>query len=627
MKHSLILVFLFLLFSIKGNSQTVQFSDYEPTVYKGSTVVEQVHSPGLEGNLLGDPSTQPLTLYLPPGYDFYPNNNYPVVYLLHGYTQDYNTYYGSGSLLGHLNDMISQKNIIPMIIVTPNGKNKYDGSWYTNSYVSGNWEDYIVEDVLQAVESKYQVLAYSEARGLTGFSMGGYGTVMIAMEYPSVYSSIALMGAAALDLEVTVIQGDGLNKENLIAAAGKNKYRSSDPWGIRVCFAKAVASAPDSTAVPVMGRLPYTADGDRIDSTWQKWLEQDPFKMLPAYKDSLLKLDAIQIFIGDADKTLAHNESYHQALLDQGIEHGYEVIEGRGHSPVWKKMLRFFSENLVGVVPTVHSFSDYYLESSDTLVAEMDMDGKLYIVPFSAGTAPDSIYKYQVETIDALANVENEIQLSGYQFGKYCVFAISSDSGISNIPEEICVVPYKSPPILSLVSDSVNLGDSIRVSISRDGLISLHSYPVFFYDRLKTASEILNSSRLIESTDALADELISFSTDGLSTTSYWIYGFDQYGIVTGPISVDLVTSLSGTVTNRTTEVMFFPNPVKEMVTIQTSIPTTYELAITNINGQLLYRDKMEGPTRQIDLSSFEKGIYFIKIRSRDYVRTEKVIKQ
>ncbi len=48
--------------------------------------------------------------------------------------------------------------------------------------------------------------------------------------------------------------------------------------------------------------------------------------------------------------------------------------------------------------------------------------------------------------------------------------------------------------------------------------------------------------------------------------------------------------------------------------------------ITSLNGQLLYSDKIEGPTHQIDLSSFQKGLYFITVRSRDYVWTEKIIK-
>lgn len=60
--------------------------------------------------------------------------------------------------------------------------------------------------------------------------------------------------------------------------------------------------------------------------------------------------------------------------------------------------------------------------------------------------------------------------------------------------------------------------------------------------------------------------------------------------------------------------------------IKKSYPGQYLIEITSLNGQLLYSDLLEGPTHQIDLSSFENGLYFIKDRSRDYVRTEKIIK-
>lgn len=71
----------------------------------------------------------------------------------------------------------------------------------------------------------------------------------------------------------------------------------------------------------------------------------------------------------------------------------------------------------------------------------------------------------------------------------------------------------------------------------------------------------------------------------------------------------------------------YPNPANDLLTIETTNPESLSIEIHTLNGQLLYNDKMEGPTLQIDLSSFQKGLYFITVRSRDYVRTEKLIKQ
>lgn len=71
----------------------------------------------------------------------------------------------------------------------------------------------------------------------------------------------------------------------------------------------------------------------------------------------------------------------------------------------------------------------------------------------------------------------------------------------------------------------------------------------------------------------------------------------------------------------------FPNPTNDMLAIETDSPDKYIMEITSLNGQLMYIKKIEGLTHQIDLSSFEKGLYSITVRSRDYVRTEKIIKQ
>ncbi len=70
----------------------------------------------------------------------------------------------------------------------------------------------------------------------------------------------------------------------------------------------------------------------------------------------------------------------------------------------------------------------------------------------------------------------------------------------------------------------------------------------------------------------------------------------------------------------------YPNPVKDQITIETYNPEPHAIEIHTLNGQLLYSDKIEGPTLQIDLSSFQKGLYFITVRSRDFVRTEKILK-
>jgi S-formylglutathione hydrolase len=620
--HSGFSIICFLFVSM-GYSPMAGGQKVDPAIFKGRTVIEDVYSPGLENNFLESPANQPVKVYLPPGYDDCPFNEYPVVYLLHPYWSDYNSYYISyPGLFDLLNQLISERAIVPMIVVTPNASNKYLGSYYTNSYATGNWEDYIVQDVIREIEGKYSVLDQKQSRGLAGIEMGGYGTAIIGMRHPDIFNSIGI-GNAILDFREWFI--DGTSKKYAIKAASINKFRPGDSREIHTCFAQAAAFAPDSTARPVFGRLPYTEDGVLIDSIWQKWLAHDPVTMLQTYRDGVQKLNAIQLFGSERDDPRSQSfECFHKALLDHGIKHGYEVYTVN----VLDHLFGFFSENLAGIVPTVCLSGAYYHDNTDSLVVSSDFNGRIYVVPSSTNRAIDSIFKYQVATADVFANTPVEIKLSEFGYAKYRVFAVNSDNAISNIPGEFCVVPDKSPPLLSLGTDTVALGDSIRVSISRDGTICLISPGLFMLDNLRTASDIMYSSRLIECTEALADAEVSFSTDGPTAKSYWIYGFDKYGIVSDPITVlvrDLTSALIEMV-DRPLEIELFPNPAVEKITIQSNIIGIYEVSITSLNGQLFYKIRMEGSTQQISLSSLQKGIYIVSVRSMSSVTKKKMIK-
>jgi hypothetical protein len=116
----------------------------------------------------------------------------------------------------------------------------------------------------------------------------------------------------------------------------------------------------------------------------------------------------------------------------------------------------------------------------------------------------------------------------------------------------------------------------------------------------------------------------------------WVLPFPPEGVeidTTGSPNVCFETdcnstcSTTGINTNSPTGLSIYPNPTNNILTIETNRSGKHTVEIASLNGQLLFTDKIEGPSHQIDLSSFEKGLYFITVRSRDYVRTEKIIKQ
>lgn len=76
----------------------------------------------------------------------------------------------------------------------------------------------------------------------------------------------------------------------------------------------------------------------------------------------------------------------------------------------------------------------------------------------------------------------------------------------------------------------------------------------------------------------------------------------------------------------TNQLWIYPNPTSAVLTIEAEIAGKCSIEITSPVGQLISYKMMEGTSHQIDLSSFRKGIYFITVRSKDFVKTEKVIK-
>lgn len=77
-----------------------------------------------------------------------------------------------------------------MIVVEINGQSKLGGSFFVNSPVSGNWEDYIVYEVIPTVDKTFRTISESNARGISGFSMGGFSCLNIAMRHPDVFSRV-----------------------------------------------------------------------------------------------------------------------------------------------------------------------------------------------------------------------------------------------------------------------------------------------------------------------------------------------------------------------------------------------------------------------------------------------------
>ena len=136
--------------------------------------------------------TQPVDVYLPPGYASHPEKRYPVVYLLHGFPGVPSSYFKAGRL-GVVEDILVARHLMrPVILVAPFGSTGVftDKEWANGVRKHEGWETYFARDVVHAVDARYRTIPAGWARALVGLSEGGYGALNIAFHHPGEFSVI-----------------------------------------------------------------------------------------------------------------------------------------------------------------------------------------------------------------------------------------------------------------------------------------------------------------------------------------------------------------------------------------------------------------------------------------------------
>lgn len=182
---------------------------------KGEVMTMWINSDNLDNNAYEDPSARRIYVYQPP--DYKPPKKYPILYLLHGYGEGFYYYDQMHNISKIADRLIARKEIQPMLIVMPDGSNRFGGSYYTNSEVfggkdfGGRYEDYIAKELrsfiddLPFVKGKLKdespvedTIYYKTHRAIGGYDMGGYGALKLAMKYPDFFGSVSAMSAYPL---------------------------------------------------------------------------------------------------------------------------------------------------------------------------------------------------------------------------------------------------------------------------------------------------------------------------------------------------------------------------------------------------------------------------------------------
>lgn len=278
----------------------------------GTVIVEDFESAALRGNRLGDPSRRAIPVYLPPGYDAATDRRYPVIYWLHGF--------GGIGLAGvnrglwvpslpELMDRVIREGAPAAILVMPNGATRYGGSQYLNSSATGQYEDYVVHDLVAYIDHRYRTKPDAAHRGVVGKSSGGYGALVLAMRNPEIFGGVAshsgdmYFESAYKPFFWKAVQEinkrGGLSQFLRAFDAMPKKHRDSvEALMLMVAMAMAYSPNPDgSYELPV-----DLTTGQMNDAVWNRWLQWDPVYMVERYADALRKMRLVYIECGTKDE-------------------------------------------------------------------------------------------------------------------------------------------------------------------------------------------------------------------------------------------------------------------------------------------------------------------------------------
>ncbi|PCH61230.1 MAG: hypothetical protein COC19_04925, partial [SAR86 cluster bacterium] len=250
------------------------------------------------------------------------NERYPVMYLLHGFMQNY-TVWGR-----NLSAAYYARGLGNMILVMPDAGN----SWFVN-YASSfegqtnNWEDHIIKGVIGYVDSNYRTIQAREGRAIGGLSMGGFGAFSLALRHPEMFIS---MGSTSGALAYARSAGEAISR----GIDRSPRQRSPEEQA-------QIDTADDfiSTVIDIEGfsrqdeRTPKGMDFETLEQAQA----YDPFRII--YNTAKSQLPHIYMDSGTDDGLVEVAREFMQLLIVNNVAFDYMQSRGRHNSEYWRRSI------------------------------------------------------------------------------------------------------------------------------------------------------------------------------------------------------------------------------------------------------------------------------------------------
>jgi enterochelin esterase-like enzyme len=321
----------------------------------GSLVEREIHAESLQHSKIGTDSPRKLSVYLPAGYRT-SHQQYPVVYMLSNPIGDFREDFTRHSAAKVFDQAIAARIIPPCIFVVADFSTPLGPSWYANSPVTGNWDDFAVKELVPYIDTNFRTLARISSRAIIGTFIGAYGALRLSILHPDVFGTVYAMQPVGTGSGVQVFTSRpdwALLEHASSLAQVQNADFSTLFLSMFQAFLPNTAKAPLYVDLPVdatSGNFPVNAE--RMAQLRSRFFIAE---LVPQHLEQIKHLRALKIDWSRNDSIYDHvysNQALTHLLNEYGIEHEAEEFNGLGDaywgksSRMTKEVLPFLAEHL-----------------------------------------------------------------------------------------------------------------------------------------------------------------------------------------------------------------------------------------------------------------------------------------
>ena len=317
---------------------------------KGQVLNRELQSKNFANTKIGTSPVRKMAIYLPGGYEK-SSKRFPVIYFLpNSFEGSYRFLFDERDAQGLFDRAIAAGVIDKFILVSVDITTPLGNSWSVNSSVTGNWEDFVIQELVPYIDSSFRTLPTRDSRGIAGAFMGAYGAIRLGMRHPDVFGSVYGLHPVGTGSGLKIM--DSLPNWEILATAKSLDDVKKDgySWIFTTIFQ---AHLPNPDKPPLFIDLSAHREGDRlaIDSKLMERLRNNFFleSMVPQYADNLKSLRGLKFDWARSDENQDHvysNQALTHKLNEFGIAHEAEEYNGSWGEANWGADGRVYTEVL-----------------------------------------------------------------------------------------------------------------------------------------------------------------------------------------------------------------------------------------------------------------------------------------